>query len=118
MSLGAPVSGLTSLEVEIALIAGVAAFLLGALTYRGAWLVGAVRKWLFTTDHRRIGLMYITTGIVFFFIGGIYAIEIRTDIGLVQGLGLDPQTTLGITPDVYSTLFTMHGVLMLSLIHI
>ncbi len=107
---------MTDLEqtyVAIALIAGLATFLLWAFTYHGTWLVGAIKKWLFTTDHQKIGLMYIVTGIVFFFIGGIYAIEIRTDLGLVQGLGLDPQTTLGITPDVYSTLFTMHGVLMI-----
>ncbi len=101
-----------TLESEVGLIAGLAAFLLGLLSYRGAWVVAATRKWLFTTDHRKIGLMYITIGMVFFFIGGIYAVEIRTDLGFVQGLGLDPQTTLGITPDVYSTLFTMHGVLM------
>ncbi len=113
MSLAAPASGVTSLETEIAVVVGLAAFLWGILSYRGPWLVGAIRKWLFTTDHRRIGLMYIVTGIVFFFIGGIYAILIRTDLGFVQGLGLDPQTTLGISPDVYSTLFTMHGVLMI-----
>ncbi len=113
MNLSAPPSGVLSLEASVAAIAALAAFFLVLLSYRGPWVVGVLRKWLFTTDHRRIGLMYIVTGIVFFFIGGIYAILIRTDLGFVQGLGLDPQTTLGITPDVYSTLFTMHGVLMI-----
>jgi cytochrome c oxidase subunit I len=113
MNFGAPASSLTSLEVMVALIVGLAAFVLALLTYRGTWLVGVLKKWMFTTDHKRIGLMYIGIGILFFFIGGIYATLIRTDLGLVQGLGLDPQTTLGITPDVYSTLFTMHGVLMI-----
>jgi cytochrome c oxidase subunit I len=103
----------TQTYLAIGLIVAFAAFLLAAFTYRGTWLVGAMKKWLFTTDHQKIGLMYIATGILFFFIGGIYATLIRTDLGLVQGLGLDPQTTLGITPDVYSTLFTMHGVLMI-----
>jgi cytochrome c oxidase subunit 1 len=97
----------------IVLIAGFAGFLLWLLSYHGPWLVATIKKWLFTTDHQRIGLMYIVTGLLFFFIGGIYATLIRTDLGTVQGLGLDPQTTLGITPDVYSTLFTMHGVLMI-----
>ncbi len=97
----------------IALIAAFAGFVLWVFWYHGPWLVGAIKKWLFTTDHQRIGLMYIATGILFFFIGGIYATLIRTDLGTIQGLGLDPQTTLGITPDVYSTLFTMHGVLMI-----
>jgi heme/copper-type cytochrome/quinol oxidase subunit 1 len=99
--------------VEIGIILALAAFGLYLARYHGEWFVKKAALYLFTTDHKRIGLMYITTGIVFFFIGGIYAILIRTDLGFVQGLGLDPQTTLGITPDVYSTLFTMHGVLMI-----
>ena len=99
--------------VLVGFIVALAAFLLWVLSYHGSWLLRAIQRWLFTTDHRLIGLMYITTGFVFFFIGGIYASLIRTDLGFVQGLGLDPQTTLGISPDVYSTLFTMHGVLMI-----
>jgi cytochrome c oxidase subunit 1 len=101
--------------VLIGLIVAVGAFSLGVLAYRGSWLVRKMRLWIFTTDHQRIGLMYLASAIIFFFIGGIYAMLIRTDLGIVQGLGLDPQTTLGITPDVYSTLFTMHGVLMIFL---
>ena len=100
---------------EITLIVGLAAFLLAVVGYRGDWLVRKMRLWVFTTDHQRIGLMYITLAFIFFFIGGIYAVLIRTDLGIVQGLGMDPQTTLGITPDVYSTLFTMHGVMMIFL---
>jgi cytochrome c oxidase subunit 1 len=102
-----------SADTEIALIAGLAAFILWALFYHGEWVVTTIKKYLFTTDHRRIGWMYIVTSIIFFFIGGIYATLIRTDLGFIQGLGLDPQTTLGITPQVYSTLFTIHGVLMI-----
>jgi cytochrome c oxidase subunit I len=104
---------LTTTFVVIGLIAAFAGFLYWAFSYHGDWLVPTMKKWLFTTDHKRIGLLYIGIGILFFFIGGIYATLIRTDLGLVQGLGMDPQTTLGITPDVYSTLFTMHGVLMI-----
>ncbi|MGA8276522.1 MAG: cbb3-type cytochrome c oxidase subunit I [Thermoplasmata archaeon] len=104
---------LTTTFVIIAVIVGFAAFLLWAFSYHGPWLVRMMKTWVFTTDHRRIGLMYIGIGILFFFIGGVYAILIRTDLGLVQALGQDPQTTLGISPDVYSTLFTMHGVLMI-----
>ncbi len=96
----------------VGLIAAFTAFLVWAFYAHGPWLVTTMKTWLFTTDHKRIGLMYIATGITFFFVGGIYATLIRTDLGLVQGLGLDPQTTLGITPDVYSTMFTEHGVLM------
>ena len=52
--------------VEVSLIVALAAFLLWVMTYHGTWLVRAIKKWLFTTDHRRIGLMYIVTGILFF----------------------------------------------------
>jgi heme/copper-type cytochrome/quinol oxidase subunit 1 len=107
------VTDLTVPLIEITLVAALAAFGLWLLFYHGEWFIKIVRRWMFTADHKRIGLMYIATGITFFFIGGIYAILIRTDLGFVQGLGLEPQTTLGITPDVYSTLFTMHGVLMI-----
>jgi len=100
---------------EIAVIVGIAAFVLGVVAYRGTWLVRKMRFYLFTTDHRVIGMMYLVTALVMFFVGGIYAALIRTDLGFVQGLGKDPATTLGITPDVYSTLFTMHGVLMIFL---
>ncbi len=99
--------------VTIGLIVAFATFMLYVLSFHGKWFVRVAKVWLFTTDHKRIGLLYIVTSLIFFFIGGIYATLIRTDLGLVQGLGLDPQTTLGITPDVYSTLFTMHGVLMI-----
>jgi cytochrome c oxidase subunit I len=104
---------LTVPVTEVVLIAAFATFLLWFLTYHGRWFVPVLKRWLFTTDHKRIGWLYIGTGILFFFIGGIYAVLIRTDLGFVQGLGMDPQTALGITPDVYSTLFTMHGTLMI-----
>ncbi|HZY70362.1 MAG TPA: cbb3-type cytochrome c oxidase subunit I [Thermoplasmata archaeon] len=100
---------------EVVITVALAAFGLWLFSYHGRWLVTVAKRWMFTTDHQRIGLMYITAAFTFFFIGGIYALLIRTDLGIVQGLGMDPQTTLGITPDVYSTLFTMHGVLMIFL---
>jgi cytochrome c oxidase subunit 1 len=109
------VTDLTQPLAEIALIIGVAAFALVFLQYYGEWFARQLRFWLFTTDHKKIALLYIVTGFIFLFVGGIYAILIRTDLGFVQGLGGDPQTTLGITPDVYSTLFTMHGVIMIFL---
>ncbi len=105
-------------EVTLALLE-IAAVLVGAgivlyfLEKRGTWFVRVAGRWLFTTDHRRIGVMYIVTGFIFFFIGGIYASLIRTDLGVIQGLGLSPQTTLGIDPATYSTLFTLHGTLMI-----
>ena len=103
----------TQAEIEIALVVLASALALLYLSRRGSWFVRVAKLWLLTTDHRRIGVMYIVTGLIFFFIGGIYASLIRTDLGVVQGLGLSPETTLGIDPNVYSTLFTLHGTLMI-----
>jgi cytochrome c oxidase subunit 1 len=103
----------TQAGIEIGLILVGAALGLGLLRRYGASFVRVAKGWVLTTDHKRIGLMYIVTGFIFFFIGGIYASLIRTDLGIIQGLGLDPQTTLGISPNVYSTLFTIHGTLMI-----
>jgi cytochrome c oxidase subunit I len=105
--------GTMAAEIEIALIVAGSALVMWFLARQGSWFVRVARVWLFTTDHRRIGVMYIVTGLIFFFIGGIYASLIRTDLGVIQGLGLSPQTTLGIDPNVYSTLFTLHGTLMI-----
>ena len=102
----------TILAEAAATLVGAAVLILLLERYWG-WFIPTAKKWLFTTDHRRIGVMYIVTGLIFFFIGGIYATVIRTDLGFVQGLGLNPQTTLGIDPNVYSTLFTIHGTLMI-----
>ncbi|HEV2317158.1 MAG TPA: cbb3-type cytochrome c oxidase subunit I [Thermoplasmata archaeon] len=103
----------TQAGIEVAAIVVAAALLYYLLSRYGTWFVRTAKVWLFTTDHKRIGLMYIVTGFIFFFIGGIYASVIRTDLGVVQGLGMDPQTTLGIDPATYSTLFTLHGTLMI-----
>jgi heme/copper-type cytochrome/quinol oxidase subunit 1 len=77
------------------------------------WFRRHVLRWLTTTDHKDIGLLYIVTAFIFFIIGGVYAIEVRTTLAL-PALGLSPGT-LGVTADMYSTLFTMHGVVMIFL---
>ena len=51
---------LTVPTIEITLIVAIAAFLLYLTTYHGPWLVRTVKTWLFTTDHRRIGIMYLS----------------------------------------------------------
>jgi cytochrome c oxidase subunit 1/cytochrome c oxidase subunit I+III len=61
-----------------------------------------------TTDHKLIGILYLTTSLVFFLIGGIEALFIR--IQLAQ-----PQMKV-LSPDVYNQLFTMHGVTMIFLV--
>ncbi len=37
-----------------------------------------IRSWLLTTDHKRIGLLYLASVTFFFFIGGFFAMLIRS----------------------------------------
>jgi cytochrome c oxidase subunit 1 len=64
-------------------------------------------SWLTTTDHKRIGIMYMVTTFVFFCLGGIEALIMRLQLGA-------PNNTL-VTPQTYNQLFTMHGTTMIFL---
>src|SRR5947208_4087790 len=61
-------------------------------------------SWLFTTDHKRIAILYLLSITFFFFIGGAAATLIR--------LHLLTPTGLLVQSDTYNRLFTMHGVVM------
>ena len=63
--------------------------------------------WITTIDHKRIGILYGITAIVFFVIGGIEALLMR--IQLAQ-----PNSGI-VSPEVYNQLFTMHGTTMIFL---
>lgn len=62
------------------------------------------RSWLFTLDHKRIGLLYLLAMTFFFFIGGLFAVLIRLEL-------LTPQGDL-VQAETYNKLFTMHGIMM------
>lgn len=61
-------------------------------------------SWLFTTDHKRVAILYFAGITLFFFIGGAAATVIRLELATPQG-------DL-VTSDVYNRLFTIHGVVM------
>jgi cytochrome c oxidase subunit 1 len=63
-----------------------------------------IRSWLFTTDHKRIALLYLLSITFFFFIGGFFALLIRLEL-------LTPAGDL-LTPDMYNKAFSMHGQIM------
>jgi cytochrome c oxidase subunit 1 len=63
--------------------------------------------WLTSTDHKIIGLNYMITSLVMFFIAGGMALVIRIQLASPQSSFLSYQT--------YNELFTMHGSLMLYL---
>ncbi len=64
-------------------------------------------SWFTTTDHKRIGIMYMVLTFVFFCLGGVEALMIRLQLGA-------PNNTL-VTPQTYNQLFTMHGTTMIFL---
>jgi cytochrome c oxidase subunit I len=69
----------------------------------------SVFSWIYTLDHKRIGLMYLFSISIFFFLGGIAALLMRTELARAGA------TVSWITPEIYNQLFTAHGVIMIFL---
>lgn len=71
-----------------------------------------ILSWLLTLDHKRIGLMYMVAVLGAFFIGGVFAILLRTEL-------LTPGPTFHSKPelawDLYNHFFTVHGAVMVFL---
>ncbi len=67
----------------------------------------AVVSWLTTTDHKRIGILYISTSFVFFLLGGALAELIRTQL-------YQPDSKL-FSFHTYNQLFTIHAITMIFL---
>ncbi len=69
---------------------------------KGLW------SWLSTLDHKRIGILYFITVISFFFVGGVFAILIRTQ--LFHG-------TMNLFPaETYNRIMTYHGAIMVFMV--
>ncbi len=64
-----------------------------------------VKSWLFTVDHKRIGLLYLMSISLAFFLGGAFAVGVRLEL-------LTPKGDL-FQSETYNKLFTMHGIVML-----
>jgi cytochrome c oxidase subunit I len=78
-----------------------------AATYRADWRRGRVASWVTTVDHKRIGLLYIGTSLVFFAAGGIIALLMRAQLAQAN--------EHFVTRNTYSELFTIHGTTMIFL---
>lgn len=64
--------------------------------------------WISTVDHKRLGILYMITGLVFFVAGGLEALFIRLQLAI-------PNNHL-VSPDTFNQLFTLHGTTMLFLV--
>jgi cytochrome c oxidase subunit 1 len=65
-------------------------------------------SWLLTVDHKRIGVMYLVSTMIFFLAGGILALLLRWELATPAG-----EVFL---PDTYNKLFTLHGAIMIFLL--
>src|SRR5712672_757911 len=63
-----------------------------------------IRSWLFTTDHKRIALLYLISITAMFFVGGFFALLIRLEL-------LTPAGDL-LLADTYNKMFSIHGQIM------
>jgi cytochrome c oxidase subunit 1 len=79
-----------------------------ARPYRADWRRGRVAGWVTTVDHKRIGILYVVTALVFFAAGGILALLMRAQLAT-------PNEHF-ITKDAYNELFTIHGTTMIFLV--
>ena len=76
--------------------------------YPVPWYEGKVAGWITTTDHKRIGILYIATSLAFFLAGGVLALIIRSQLA--------SSSADVVEPDTYNQLFTMHGTTMVFLV--
>jgi len=67
-----------------------------------------ILSWLFTLDHKRIGVMYLISVMAAFALGGTFALLIRTEL-------LTPGRTI-MSAETYNQMFTLHGAVMIFLV--
>ncbi|MGH7674319.1 MAG: cytochrome c oxidase subunit I [Gemmatimonadales bacterium] len=77
------------------------------------------RKYIFSTDHKIIGIQFLFVSLFFLLVGGLLAMQIRWQLGWpgkpLPGGGLLPESMVSegvILPEYYIQLVTMHGTFM------
>ena len=74
----------------------------------GISLVERLHGLVVTVDHKKLGLMYIGTALVFLVVAGLMAVAIRLQLAIPNNTLLEPQ--------VFNRFFTMHGTAMVFLV--
>src|SRR6185295_18866928 len=67
-----------------------------------------ILSWLFTLDHKRIGVNYLMCVLTAFFFGGLAALAVRTEL-------IAPGKTI-MDQNLYNQAFTLHGAVMVFLV--
>src|SRR3989440_1300297 len=77
------------------------------------------RKYIFSTDHKIIGIQFLFVSLFFLLVGGLLAMQIRWQLGFpgkpMPGGGILPESMVVngvILPEYYIQLVTMHGTFM------
>ncbi|NJD63179.1 MAG: cytochrome c oxidase subunit I [Deltaproteobacteria bacterium] len=86
---------------------GTGLFLNGTDRPRGYLEARGFRSWALTLDHKRIGLLYLYTTLLFFLVGGVFALLMRIKL-MYPGQQIFSDHT-------YNVLFTLHGSVMIFL---
>jgi len=68
-------------------------------------LVNRAKRWIFTTNHKDIGTLYLLFSLLMFFVGGVMALIIRAEL-------FTPGQTL-VNPEFFNQMTTMHGLIMI-----
>src|ERR1700704_6297392 len=83
--------------------------------------LGFLKKYIFSTDHKIIGIQFLFLGLSFFVLGGLLAMLVRWDLAWPN----DPAHPVPIVgklmgwqggvmpPDAYNVIFTMHATIMI-----
>jgi len=64
----------------------------------------SIKRWLFSTNHKDIGVLYLVTSLYFFFAGGVLALLMRTQLFMAENVVLGA--------GAYNQAVTMHGLIM------
>ncbi len=79
------------------------------------------QKYVFSSDHKVIGIQFLFSGLIFFVLGGLLAMAVRWQLAwpwapmpiLSKALWSDPSLGYRMPPEYYNKLFTMHASVMI-----
>jgi cytochrome c oxidase subunit 1 len=80
-----------------------------------------LERYVFSTDHKVIGIQFLFSGLIFFILGGLLAMAVRWQLAwpwapvplLSKALWSDPSLGYRMPPEFYNKLFTMHASVMI-----
>jgi cytochrome c oxidase subunit I len=79
-----------------------------ALTPAASTYRSGLYEWVTTTDHKKIGILYLVNSFVFFILAGVLALGVRAELA-------QPGLQYLTDERLYNQLFTMHGSVMIFL---